>query len=103
MQSSRRLEERLGVIETALYTALRESDPEQRGRMLRVLDRATVATRADYQEAMAAEAAEQKRSAFRLIPGSGRARNPGWEHPGVAARGARWTGRTQDHATRSAG
>ncbi len=102
MDNLRRLGDRLDVIETALSIALQEPEPEHRGEMLDTLDRATAAVRAEHEEV---ETVEEKRSSFRLIPGSGpRSAHPPERPTSVgAASSERWRGRIPDRDARSAG
>lgn len=91
MESLRRLDDRLAVIETALAVALQEPHPGRRIQLLTILDRAAATARAEHD-------AQQRRSSFRVITGSA------WEDRSEdAAPAERWTGRIPDHATRSAG
>ncbi len=99
-----RLGDRLDVIERVLDVALQEEDPGLRGRMLGVVTRAAAAARTDQQEAEAAETAEAKRSAFRLVRGAvPPARRPGQPTTAGAVSSGRWLDRNQGHAARSAG
>lgn len=102
MEPLRRLGDRLDVIEAVLSVALREPEPEHRGRMLDMLDRAAAAARAEHEEV---EEAEEKRSSFRLISGSVpcQGRLPQRPTEVTAAPAARWPDRTRDPAERSAG
>lgn len=102
MEALRRLGDRLDVIETALAVALEEPEPEHRGRMLDALSAATEVARADHLEA---ETVEEKRSSFRLLPGSiPRPTHYADRTPtGDAAPSAHSTCRSPDRAARSAG
>lgn len=104
MEPLQRLGDRLDVIETALHVALSEPEPEHRGRMLDALDLAAAAVRAEHTEVETAdEAAEEKRSTFRLIRGSGcSACHEQREGQETDAPAARSTDQTQARARTSA-
>lgn len=102
MEPLRRLGDRLDVIEAALSVALQEPEPEHRGRMLDALDRAAAAARVEHEEV---EAAQEKRSSFRLICGAvpRQGRHPQRPSQANAAPAARWPDQTRGPAERSAG
>lgn len=102
MDSLRRLGDRLDVIEATLSVALQEPEPEHRGRMLDMLDRAAAVVRAEHEEA---EAAQKKRSSFRLICGSIPRQGRHLQRPtqANAVPAERWQDQTRDPAERSAG
>lgn len=98
----RHLEDRLDVIETALSVARDEPEPEHRGRLLDVLDRATATVRAEHEEA---ETVQEKRSSFRLVRCAlpYQAQHPERANAADAAPDERWRDRSPDPAARSAG